>query len=87
MKATELTPTDGRKSFYGKCKMVKQGSQIDLFSYSTKAATYVNGLLFIYNCESVTTARHLKAFIAYLGLPSMTTKELKTNVKLVQTKK
>ena len=68
----ELTPVDGRKSFYGKAYAVTMGNTTTLFSYDTKIATYnhASGTLEKTNYwnYSRTTARHQKAFLSYLGI-------------------
>ena len=64
-----LTPTDGRKSFYGKCEMIEDGDTVKLQSYNTIVAEYntktkkmkVNGWY------SMTTARHINSFLYYWG--------------------
>ena len=71
-KKIELTPVDGRKSFYGKAYAVTMGNTTTLFSYDTKIATFDHrsGELekTSYWNYSRTTKRHQNSFLSYLGL-------------------
>lgn len=81
MKTFELTPINGRKSFYGKCKVVEtpEGHKY-LKSYETTVATFTaEGTLEITKNESYltkTTLTHIRSFLNYLGLPTMTKQEI-----------
>lgn len=80
MEYTELKPINGRKSFYGKARVETTSEEITLINYSTKVASYKNAVLKIHNSHmiSATTANHIRAFLAYLGLPDcMTIKQMK----------
>lgn len=65
MEVYELTPTNGRKSFYGKARVLIEddGTRI-LYSYGTKIMKKTpNGALFRYYDDwSQTTGAHIKAF-------------------------
>lgn len=65
MKTYELTPIDGRKSFYGKAfvSVSKDGTET-LYSYGTAIIKRTNNgkLTKIWNGWSATTGRHIKAF-------------------------
>lgn len=65
MKMYELIPTDGRKSFYGKAKVVigSDGSET-LYSYDTPIIKRdkAGKLSRLYAGWSATTGRHIKAF-------------------------
>lgn len=64
-----LNPTDGRKSFYGKC-VVKRNDDgsMTLYSYGTPVCKYAKGKLWkLWNDYSVTTMRHVNAFAAFCG--------------------
>lgn len=69
----DLRPIDGRKSFYGKCKVIAYDSDngitsYELVSYTTIVCTYsVNGFTKLWNGYSRTTMRHINAFMAHLG--------------------
>ena len=79
MKTFELTPVNGRKSFYGKCKVLETENTKTLFSYDTDVATFDNGKLWITKNENHltnTTLTHIRAFLNYCGLPAMTKKEI-----------
>ena len=60
----ELTPTDNRKSFYGKAIVVDENGVKTLFSYNTKIISKEeNGTLHRYYDDwTATTGRHIKAF-------------------------
>lgn len=84
MKMYELIPNDGRKSFYGKAKVVigADGSET-LYSYDTPIIKKDNAgkLSRLYAGWSQTTGRHIKAFCGlnkaeFMSLPhTMTTYE------------
>ena len=61
----ELIPTDGRKSFYGKAKVLINtvtGTEY-LLSYNTIVAAKEHGKVFrMWDGWSQTTGRHIKAF-------------------------
>lgn len=65
MKIYELTPTDNRKSFYGKAKVVidNDGSET-LYSYDTPIIkrTAAGELVKLWNGWTATTGRHITAF-------------------------
>lgn len=65
MKKYELTPTDGRKSFYGKAVVIigDDGSET-LYSYNTPIIKrLVSGeLVKLWDGWTATTGRHIKAF-------------------------
>lgn len=64
-KKYELSPVDGRKSFYGKCYVLKDdlGNEV-LYSYNTKIMTkYADGNMVRHYAKwTSTTGRHIKAF-------------------------
>lgn len=65
MKRYELTPTNGRKSFYGKAVVIvdEDGTET-LYSYNTPIIkrTVSGELVKLWNGWSVTTGRHIAAF-------------------------
>lgn len=69
----DLHPIDGRKSFYGKCKVIAYYSDngitsYELVSYTTIVCSYsVNGFTKLWDGYSATTMRHINAFMAHLG--------------------
>lgn len=68
-----LNPVDSRKSFYGKCYIVKNpiNGMIDCYSYDTRVASYNpdNGhFLRRWSGYSATTMRHVNSFAAYCGI-------------------
>lgn len=66
-----LLPIDGRKSFYGKCKVIETEQVLYLQSYDIivccwdKKRKIFNKL---WNDYSATTMRHVNSFMMYLGL-------------------
>lgn len=80
METFELTPVH-RKSFYGKCKVIKTKKELILMSYDTRVASYDKHNR-EFKCTSneshltQTTLRHIAVFRSFLGLEKMTKKEL-----------
>lgn len=72
MKVFELTPTNGRKSFNGKAKVIEDNGVARLLSYTTIVAELdLNSREFIINGSySVTTNNHIKAFKEFYSVPS-----------------
>ena len=65
MTMRELRPVDGRKSFYGKAKVLTDERGIEtLYSYDTPIMKRVGGICLRLYAESptATTLRHVKAF-------------------------
>lgn len=92
-KIIDLVPIDGRKSFYGKCRAYYHPvtNAWYLVSYQTWVAIYYcNSGMFIrkWNGYSVTTMRHVNAFVRFLGGTSggkawWTSLPMNSGVKLV----
>ena len=67
----EIFPVDGRKSFYGKCRVIETEQVLYLQSYATlvccwdKKRKVFNKLWGDY---SLTTMNHVNSFMRYLGL-------------------
>lgn len=82
-KEFDLQPTNGRKSFYWKCKVIDDWEIAKLQSYSTIVAEYnhkenkmkVNGRY------SVTTASHINSFLDYYWFDKATKKEMDNREK------
>ena len=74
----ELMPTNKRKSFYGKAKVVTKDGVSDLISYSTKVASYnhTTNKMSVFGWYSNTTASHINSFLQYFGFKKCTKKEL-----------
>lgn len=77
IKCLELRPIDGRKSFYGKATAFYDDNAEAWYlkSYDTIVAIYyVNSGRFIrrWNDYSVTTMRHVNAFLSFLGYEAKT---------------
>ena len=76
MKMYELTPTNGRKSFYGKAKvLIADDGTETLFSYDTPIIkrTPAGELVKLWDGWTATTGRHINAFCglnkaAYMAL-------------------
>ena len=84
MKTFELTPTNGRKSFYGKAKVLETPEgHFYLKSYDTTVATYTKDKTFEVvkdeNLLTNTTCNHIKAFQTFIGLEPQTKKQLLNN--------
>jgi len=81
MNTIELTPTDSRKSFYGKAKIKTEGNTSYLYSYDTCVAEYNNDTKEIKTngYYSQTTAKHINAFLNHFGFKSRTKKELENS--------
>lgn len=65
MRIYELTPTDGRKSFYGKAVVqIEENGTETLLSYGTPIIKrFVSGkMVKLWDGWSATTGRHIKAF-------------------------
>ena len=77
----ELTPVNGRKSFYGKCKVLStpEGHKY-LKSYGTTVATFTDdGTLEITKKESEltnTTLTHIRAFLVHIGKQPLTKQQI-----------
>lgn len=66
----ELSPVDGRRSFYGKARVIKNGDTLYCMSYHTLVASFnvVTGrFVRHWNGYSATTMRHVNAFVRFLG--------------------
>lgn len=80
VKIFELIPVDGRKSFYGKCRVEYDYSTgiYTLYSYVTRVASY-NGATHEFRRHwygwTATTARHVDAFRVFCGLPKICKRE------------
>lgn len=65
-------PSDGtgRKSFYGKAKILEDGNSATLYSYNTPVAKITDGVFeeLDYSPKSQTTNRHIKQFKKFYGI-------------------
>ena len=70
MKIYDLIPTDGRKSFYGKAKVIEKDGETLLQSYDTTVCKVDKSGEFVrmWSGYSVTTMRHINAFIEMFGI-------------------
>ena len=70
MKTFELNPMNGRKSFYGKAKVIeKDNGDIELQSYYTIVARIRNGKFErLWSGYSSTTMNHINSFIDTYGI-------------------
>lgn len=70
MKAFELKPTNGRKSFYNKAEVIEQDNgDIELRSYQTIVARIRNGKFErLWSGYSATTINHVNAFLDAFGI-------------------
>lgn len=83
MKTFELAPSDGRKSFYGKCVVTEElinGEVVSkLTSYETVVASYnhTTNEITINGWYSNTTQSHINAFLSYYGFDEMNKSDFK----------
>lgn len=70
MKTFELNPMNGRKSFYGKAKVIERDNgDIELQSYNTIVARIRNGKFErLWSGYSATTMNHINSFIDTFGI-------------------
>lgn len=70
MKTFELKPTNNRKSFYGKAKVIeKDNGDIELKSYDTIVARIRNGHFErLWDSYSATTMNHINSFLDTFGI-------------------
>lgn len=66
----ELSPVDGRRSFYGKAKIMKYENKMFLLSYETIVACVDKNGKFVrlWGGYSQTTMRHVNSFLKYCGI-------------------
>jgi len=84
MKTFELTPVNGSKSFYGKCRVEQRDQILTLKSYDTNVAKYskkTDSLIITKDKKHLTntTLTHINAFLVYIGRNTMTKKEVLKN--------
>lgn len=64
-----LCPIDGRKSFYGKAYVQREGRALCLYSYDTKVCSCINGRIVKHWPDySATTMRHINSFVKHCGI-------------------
>ena len=71
MKIYDLIPTDGRKSFYGKARVIeKDNGEKVLQSYNTEVCKVTSGGQFVrlWSEYSATTMRHVNSFLDLVGI-------------------
>ena len=71
MQVVELTPTNGRKSFGGKAKVIITDDKYELLSYTTIVASQdrkTGEYKQLFEKNSSTTNTHIKAFKQFLGI-------------------
>jgi hypothetical protein len=72
MRIFKIDTYGDRKSFYGKCQVIETGRYYVLQSYDTCVASYdkTTGVFSRHwYSYSVTTMRHVNAFVKFLGIP------------------
>lgn len=69
-----LPSVNSQKSYYGKAKIItyRDTGVIELLSYDTIVAQYKDGEFSVNGKYSRTTTKHIKDFMAYLGLDPKT---------------
>ena len=71
MRIYELTPIDGRASFYGKAKVIEsENGDMTLLSYNTEVCkvSHDGEITRLWSGESATTVRHFNAFMRFCGI-------------------
>ena len=71
MKIYDLIPTDGRKSFYGKARVIeKDNGEKVLQSYNIEVCKVTSGGQFVrlWSGYSATTMRHVNSFLDLVGI-------------------
>ena len=70
MKIYDLIPTDGRKSFYGKAKVIEKDGETLLQSYNTEVCKVTSSGQFVrlWSGYSATTMRHVNSFLDLVGI-------------------
>lgn len=70
MKIYELIPMDGRKSFYGKAKVIEKDGETLLQSYNTEVCKVTSSGQFVrlWSGYSATTMRHVNSFLDLVGI-------------------
>jgi hypothetical protein len=81
MKTFELKTINGRKSFYGKCRVVRTTNISTLLSYETEVAEYYHKtnemkITKDKNLLTKTTLTHIRAFLEFYGFDPMTKKQI-----------
>lgn len=72
MKEYTLQPTDSRKSFYGKARVIEDGDTYTLISYTTAVARIQGGRFArLWDGYSATTMRHINSFRNTYGFESI----------------
>lgn len=85
MEVYNLEPRyDSQKSFYGKAKIIKDGTNIKLQSYSTIVAEYnpLKGIMEVHGWWSNTTQRHVNEFLMQYNFSKHTKKEIENGLTL-----
>ena len=83
METFYLVPVNSRKSFYGKCKVIKDSNISSLISYTTTVARYFHDTnkMEVYGYFSATTATHINSFLKYYGFDTCSKKEIENYLK------
>ena len=78
MQAFELTPTNGRKYFGNKAKVIVQDNVSTLISYNTEVASYnhLENKVYLNGYFGLTTMRHQNAFLEFYGFDKLNKHEI-----------
>lgn len=78
MNIFELSPVNGRKSFYGKCRVIEENGISKLQSYETIVAEYNHktNVMTVNGYYSGATSSHTNAFLKYYGFDTCNKKQL-----------
>ena len=80
MKTFELVPTNSRKSFGNKVKVILKDNISTLISYNTEVASYnhLENKVYLNGYFSPTTMVHQNTFLAYYGFDKLTKQEIES---------
>ena len=80
MKTFDLTPTNGRKSFGNKAKVIVQDNVSTLISYNTEVASYdhLKNKAVLNGYFSPTTMQHQNAFLEFYGFDKLNKQEIES---------
>lgn len=86
MKVSELVPTNGRKYFGGKAKVIEENGVMQLKSYNTIVAEYNlrDKTIQVFGIYSNTTVIHIQHFLELCGFEKLTKAEIIKTYNLKQ---
>lgn len=67
---------DSRQSFYNKARVIENGDEKILVSYTTNVASISHGKAKVFGTHSPTTLRHIKEFLRQNGFTAINKKQI-----------